>query len=1715
MKRFASFINPRISRTLSLFYLLLSFLIIGYSSSPMVAAVDDLHDLPVPLFSGWGIWDITRACANDNCNGPRDTIGKKICCIETIVEQILQITCNTQSLVENLQEQINTLQSCQDEVCLQNEIDSSLVEEIISLADDINAKICEIETKTEIIDNASISILENISNVPVLEKSKLDLAIAILNQSQINLSIIDLVQLLENSALSQLFLSQTIESFIHDTLSLCDITIQSSIGLENSVIPKLITEDSILDALLPKFINIFTKLEALEPCSAIPISQPTLISSAGIYCLTSDIAGQITVAANNVDISMNGHRVFGGINGIAIQPNSVDITIIGPGSIGPVTNAGILFSNNNNSIIVSDVQATTALVGFLTNGINTSLQFNRCSADTCLIGFNLINTQVGQLNACEMVSNGTGLLLQDTNQIIIENCIASNNSINGFSQETSDVSTFINCKAYNNGIGSTGNSFGFVSSNGSSNIFENCLADGTSTLTTNVNAVAAGFALIGNEMCSKILGCESVNTFAPSPSTITTGAVPYGILLQSTLVNNGPTLNTTITSNLFSDPNKVAWSPDGKYLAVANSSNNTVSVFDVTNINAPVAYDPIPTQGLSPIDVAWSPNSNYLAVINFASSTLVTFNVTNPASPIASSPVSTEGINAAALAWSPNGKYIAALNFGSSTLVTFNVSDPSNPIAYSPVSTGSSAGTISVTWSPDSTYIAVVNRTTNQLVTFNATNPAVPVANTPVSTGVGSSPSSVVWSPNGNYLAIVNFDLNTLTTFNVINPATPIASSPISTSGINPVSVTWSPDSKYLAVVNTRAESSNLVTFNATNPAALTFISNVASGGVNPISVVWSPDGKYIAALNIGTPNLVIFNILNFPSSNVIKDNITYCNTNASSAFPKGIGISGSSTANLIINNSAYNNNAFNYQFVTNVFNQLFNSVPTELQNIAIRSQEAIINPPQISEQLNCIQATVNNVTAVNNNLSNLDSLLNNNFGTLNSLSDSLIAKQSVLESLLLPVTGIPCAEIALANTSSFTISSAGIYCLANNVTGNITISASNVTLDLNGHHVINTTGNAITINTGLNHINILNGRVEGNTGDGILVNSGVSQINITDIIANNSIRGIHLIDTNNATILHCDMSSNTTGLEVTTSTNVRVDSSQATTNVNTGFSLISSATNVISGCKALNNGLTSMGNSYGYISSNGNSNIFTNCIADGTTTTTTNFNALVAGFALTNSEMCSQIVNCESGNNTAPFTISTTSTTVIIAPTAYGILLQGTLNQLVNPANTVSFGNPSVINSLNWTSDGRYLAVTGGSGLLQIFQFNTSKGLFTLVSSIATNYVNGFSVNWSPNDQYLAAGGSVAGVNPSPIRIYRFNTSTNSLSLLNQSSTYPLNTIGGVNWSSDGNYLLVGGRGGTPAPIQAYRFNPNNASLTLIGTPPNYASGTTGINALHWSPNGQYVVVGGLGVTPAIEIYKFAPDTGLTLVSSASYPNSPLRTVKWSPNSNFVAVGGGTTGAQPIQVYRFDQSVNTMTLLGTSANYPSIINTLDWSADGKYLAVGGSVIGSNPLQVYQFNPNNNGPLMLITSINNAASISSINWGPDGTYIATGALNIISPYSGIQFPTNNIIKNNIVYCNTGGTTTQPYGVGLSGSSIANLIVNNLSYNNNLFNYVFVTNVFNQLLYGTNIPSPLQNISLAGNTPITQPINIYNEIAILEPEAVRLNSMIDLVLSLLP
>jgi hypothetical protein len=716
--------------------------------------------------------------------------------------------------------------------------------------------------------------------------------------------------------------------------------------------------------------------------------------------------------------------------------------------------------------------------------------------------------------------------------------------------------------------------------------------------------------------------------------------------------------------------------------------------------------------------------------------------------------------------------------------------------------------------------------------------------------------------------------------------------------------------------------------------------------------------------------------------------------------------------------------------------------------------------------------------------------------------------------------------------TYSFdTIAVSGYYRLATNVSNQITISASNVTLDMNGCTVSDGT-NGIVINSGLSNVTIKNGTVTGATSDGIVINGGCSDITFDTVTVKNAVRGFNFSNVTNSVMRNCDMISNTTGVQITGGRNIVLENCTAQANKNAGYDLISSTTCALFGCKALSTGQsnTTLFNNLvtGFVSSNGNGNIFERCIANSTQAlTTTDSSSLVAGFALRGSEMCSSIINCEASEGmTSPngFTVP------------YGILLEGSLSSISSVTGWQVDGRTNNnIEALDWSPDGQYLAVAGVIGTtsgndLWVYSFDRITGLLTAVTSVAVDQaVSGIvieAVNWSPDGQYLAIGLSNGVVARNDVWVYSFNKTAGTLAVVTSVAvdvSTISNVIRSVNWSFDGKYLAVYGdiNGSTGNDLWVYRFNKTLQSLTVV-TSSSVANGL-GRSAV-WSPDGLYLAVGGAVSAGANDlwIFSFNRSSGslstVTSVAVDGATNVTVFSIDWSPDGNYLAIGtraSGTTG-NDLWIYRFNRSAGSLTAvtsLAVSGSTTADVQSVNWSADGNYLAVGGVVNTSTGADfwIYRFN-RSLGSLTAVASASiggsNNSDIRTVKWSPDGQYVALGGEVVGTSedlwiYTGIQFPTKNVIMNNTTYCNSGAQF--PNGVGISGSSIANMIIQNSSFNNPIYqsanrpivysDYQFVCNVFNQLFGDT--PTLLQNLNVDYNIPVQNRIDLPAELQRLE------------------
>jgi YVTN family beta-propeller protein len=290
---------------------------------------------------------------------------------------------------------------------------------------------------------------------------------------------------------------------------------------------------------------------------------------------------------------------------------------------------------------------------------------------------------------------------------------------------------------------------------------------------------------------------------------------------------------STSTIPVGSNPNSVAFSPNGTTAYVANYGNSTVSVIDVAT---GTVTSTIPVGVGSPHSVAFSPNGTtaYVTKYGYGFSAAGEVSVIDVATatvtgtiPVGGGPVS--------VAFSPNGATAYVANHFDDTV---SVVDVAIATVTSTIQVG--VHPTSVAFTPNGTTAYVTNEDNTVSIINVATGTVMSTV------PVGAYPFSVAFSPNGTtaYVANANYfasaDGNTVS---VIDVATATVTNTIPV-GANPASVVFSPNGSTAYVSNNGDNTVSVI-----DVTAATVTGTIPVGG-NPSSVAFSPNGTTVYVAN-------------------------------------------------------------------------------------------------------------------------------------------------------------------------------------------------------------------------------------------------------------------------------------------------------------------------------------------------------------------------------------------------------------------------------------------------------------------------------------------------------------------------------------------------------------------------------------------------------------------------------------------------------------------------------------------------------------------------------------------------------------------------------------------------------------------------------------------------------------------------------------------------
>jgi len=170
----------------------------------------------------------------------------------------------------------------------------------------------------------------------------------------------------------------------------------------------------------------------------------------------------------------------------------------------------------------------------------------------------------------------------------------------------------------------------------------------------------------------------------------------------------------------------------------------------------------------------------------------------------------------------------------------------------------------------------------------------------------------------------------------------------------------------------------------------------------------------------------------------------------------------------------------------------------------------------------------------------------------------------------------------------------------------------------------------------------------------------------------------------------------------------------------------------------------------------------------------------------------------------------------------------------------TFTAGTPALstgVYTLAWAPNGTYLTAIDGTGsnIFRVLSFTGSAPALTQIGSAVTLPTNlgSNSIAWSPNSGFIA----VTTTGPS-LQVYSFNGTSTPFRISGTLIT-GLNLPESVSWSPNGAYLAVGNSGNNS--IQLFTFSTTSTPTIAASGSPVFTN-MSYLYAVAWSPNGNYL---------------------------------------------------------------------------------------------------------------------------------------------------------------------------------------------------------------------------------------------------------------------------------
>ena len=544
------------------------------------------------------------------------------------------------------------------------------------------------------------------------------------------------------------------------------------------------------------------------------------------------------------------YRVYRGTTsaGENVYMQTSDVSLVDTGALVSVNATP---PGTNNTILASLGGSGSSWLGGATAG------------NSLLIAANASSTNMAPV----LQLGGGALVSSSTNGTYLGINAPSSFTGNLLDFQNNGVDRFVVTAAGSVGIGSAtpGSVLSVQGTSGSSTNLLNVASTSGASYLTVTSGGKVGVGTSNPVSTLAVLGVSGVNPFTISSTTgsqlfavLQNGNVGIGSSSPShTLEVVGSIGNTfsassgasLVSSTTIPSPFKVI--VQGKYAYLPNSSNNTISIVDITNPSSPAqvaTISPISSLSLNgSAEGAVAVSGNYLYALT-TTGALVVDDISNPISPtqIFSSNLD-GGHNYLALAVA--GKYLYATH--TLGLDAYDISNPNSPkFIYSNGSPYVNAYGVAVSGK----YVYVAERNPAQFHILDATNPAAPVETGTLNGfgGLCSNPTVI----SSRYVALMDCSSNITRIVNVSSSTAPSLAASVAGHG-NMVAM-----GRYLVFrdFNSGANTVGISVIdlaNPTSPVKIALNSGLANGSIAAIAV----SGRYVYAVSTTNNNLQIYDI--------------------------------------------------------------------------------------------------------------------------------------------------------------------------------------------------------------------------------------------------------------------------------------------------------------------------------------------------------------------------------------------------------------------------------------------------------------------------------------------------------------------------------------------------------------------------------------------------------------------------------------------------------------------------------------------------------------------------------------------------------------------------------------------------------------------------------------------------------------------------------------